>query len=169
MEAHHAISHLDDLELAILVCLIAGDHCIIRTPKHLLDRVQKEVEDSAANVFGLTAKTVQYGTSDDDQVLADALSNQVKPESNPSGNTLLVQVNVIIARHLNQAPHRVQLEALDLMRSKKLMSYNKALVLPNPFLFVSLLSDDAYGPPLFTPHLVRIQFCFLDANELTIR
>lgn len=158
MEAHHAISQLNDLELAILVCLTAGEHCIIRTSDHLLDRAQKGLEDCVSSVFNLVSVSLRYGTDDDFNVLGHALSEKttmyyMAPDS--SGQTLQSQVNVVIARDLNHAPGRVQIEALEFIRSRSLVQEDKVLVLQPPFLFVALISDDAAGPPFFTPHLVR--------------
>jgi len=53
-----AISTLTDLQLALLICLIAEQHPIIRAPAHLLDEVQAELEDAARRVFGLTRVVV---------------------------------------------------------------------------------------------------------------
>lgn len=48
------ISQLNDLELAVLVCLSAEQHCIVRAPEHLFDEVQAELESAALSVFGLS-------------------------------------------------------------------------------------------------------------------
>lgn len=52
------ISTLTDLQLALLICLIAEQQPIIRAPAHLLDEVQAELEDAARYVFGLTCGVV---------------------------------------------------------------------------------------------------------------
>ncbi|KAJ4331407.1 hypothetical protein N0V87_009197 [Didymella glomerata] len=48
------VQTLSDLELAILVCLVAEQHCIIETEAQLLDTVESELKLVATNVFGLT-------------------------------------------------------------------------------------------------------------------
>ena len=48
-----AISQLDDLELAVLVCLVAKEHCIVRAPQHLLPAVQTKLESTARDIFRL--------------------------------------------------------------------------------------------------------------------
>jgi len=48
-----AISQLDDLELAVLVCLVAKEHCIVRAPQHLLLAVQTKLESITRDIFSL--------------------------------------------------------------------------------------------------------------------
>ncbi|KAJ4372590.1 hypothetical protein N0V86_007952 [Didymella sp. IMI 355093] len=48
------VQTLSDLELAVLVCLVAEQHCIIETEKQLLDTVESELKLVASNVFGVT-------------------------------------------------------------------------------------------------------------------
>jgi len=55
---HSAISQLDDLGLALLVCLIGKQHCIIRAPKHLLQDVEAQVSSLASTVFALEFASV---------------------------------------------------------------------------------------------------------------
>ena len=38
------VQTLSDLELAVLVCLVAEQHCIIKTEGQLLDNVQEELK-----------------------------------------------------------------------------------------------------------------------------
>jgi len=62
MDSAAAISQLDDLELAVLVCLVAKEHCIIRTPQHLLSTVQAKLESLAKDIFGLAAVCIECGS-----------------------------------------------------------------------------------------------------------
>lgn len=55
---HSAISQLDDLGLALLVCLIGKQHCIIRAPRHLLQNVEAQLTSLASNVFALEFTSV---------------------------------------------------------------------------------------------------------------
>ncbi|KAF2633103.1 hypothetical protein BU25DRAFT_329629 [Macroventuria anomochaeta] len=48
------VQTLSDLELAVLVCLVAEQHCIIQTEGQLLDNVEEELKLVATDVFGLT-------------------------------------------------------------------------------------------------------------------
>jgi hypothetical protein len=38
------VQALSDIELAVLLCLVADQHCIIETEKQLLDNLQQELE-----------------------------------------------------------------------------------------------------------------------------
>jgi len=59
MDSAVAISQLDDLELAVLVCLVAKEHCIIRASQHLFPTVQAKLESVAKDIFGLAAVCVE--------------------------------------------------------------------------------------------------------------
>ena len=59
MDSAAAISQLDDLELAVLVCLVAKEHCIVRALQHLLPTVQARLESVAKDIFSLTAVSIE--------------------------------------------------------------------------------------------------------------
>lgn len=42
--AVNTINELSDPELAVLVCLVCNQHCIIRTPSDLLDGLEEELQ-----------------------------------------------------------------------------------------------------------------------------
>lgn len=48
------VQALSDLELAVLICLVADQHCIIEAERDLAGGVQEELKIIASNVFGLT-------------------------------------------------------------------------------------------------------------------
>ncbi|KAF2025165.1 hypothetical protein EK21DRAFT_77087 [Setomelanomma holmii] len=48
------VQYLSDIELAVLVCLVADQHCIIEAQQDLLHAVAQELRLVANNVFGLT-------------------------------------------------------------------------------------------------------------------
>ncbi|KAF9700833.1 hypothetical protein EKO04_002082 [Ascochyta lentis] len=48
------VQTLSDLELAVLVCLVAEQHCIVQTEGQLLGNIEQELKLIATNVFGLT-------------------------------------------------------------------------------------------------------------------
>ncbi|KAF1357429.1 hypothetical protein EJ07DRAFT_129072 [Lizonia empirigonia] len=50
---------LSDLELAVLVCIVAEQHCIVQTEGQLLDNVEEELKLIATNVFGLTCAVLE--------------------------------------------------------------------------------------------------------------
>ncbi|KAH7384410.1 hypothetical protein DE146DRAFT_668548 [Phaeosphaeria sp. MPI-PUGE-AT-0046c] len=62
------VQALSDLELAVLVCLVADQHCIIETERDLIDDVEAELQLIARDVFGLacTVLTCTESTTLDD-------------------------------------------------------------------------------------------------------
>ncbi|KAL6703554.1 hypothetical protein ACN47E_009579 [Coniothyrium glycines] len=48
------VQSLGDLELAVLISLVADQHCIIETDKALFENVKRELQLVASNVFGLS-------------------------------------------------------------------------------------------------------------------
>ena len=68
------VQELTDIELAILLCLVAGQHCIIETEEDALDNLQEELQlvrcglksksftegfdQIASNVYGLSAAVI---------------------------------------------------------------------------------------------------------------
>jgi hypothetical protein len=65
MDSAVAISHLDDLELAVLVCLVAKEHCIIRAPQGLLPTIRRKLQSIVKDVFDLTAVCIECGPATD--------------------------------------------------------------------------------------------------------
>ncbi|KAH7371284.1 hypothetical protein BKA66DRAFT_424316 [Pyrenochaeta sp. MPI-SDFR-AT-0127] len=48
------VQALSDIELAVLLCLVADQHCIIEAEKEVIDGVREELKLVASDVFGLT-------------------------------------------------------------------------------------------------------------------
>jgi hypothetical protein len=59
--------------------------------------------------------------------------------------------NVIIAKNLDEAPKQVQIQALELMRTKRIFTHTSVQSVPKRFLFIALLAGGE-GPRL-TKHL----------------
>ncbi|OAL05195.1 hypothetical protein IQ06DRAFT_212865 [Phaeosphaeriaceae sp. SRC1lsM3a] len=62
------VQALSDLELAVLVCLTANQHCIIETDRDLIDDVEAELQLIARDVFGLSCTVLacsEHTTLDD--------------------------------------------------------------------------------------------------------
>ncbi|MCJ1430242.1 hypothetical protein MMC29_008159 [Sticta canariensis] len=57
-----SVQELTDLELALLLGLTAGEHCIIQTEEEVLDLVEEELQLIASNVFGLSHATIHCTT-----------------------------------------------------------------------------------------------------------
>ncbi|THY36359.1 hypothetical protein D6D01_00488 [Aureobasidium pullulans] len=147
------VQALGDLELAVLLCLVAQQHCIISTQNLLLDNLAQELQLIAANIFGLTCALVNCSaatTLDDfkQSVLVDiqdplddhaASSTRLSLPSfkhtgsrqtffrNQSGTSNELDerkiADIIIAKDLNMANSNVQTQALELIRTKRLFSH----------------------------------------------
>ncbi|KAF3031994.1 hypothetical protein E8E12_000612 [Didymella heteroderae] len=156
------VQTLSDLELAVLVCLVAEQHCIIETEGQLLDAVESELKLVATNVFGLTWAVLEckeqttlddFGCgilvkddADDDYFNSRSEASNVKACPIASSRTLnaFTQLdsgriaNIIIAKNLDRANSQVQIQALELMRGKRNFTRTAVHAAPRPFLFVAL-------------------------------
>jgi len=86
MDSAAAIAQLDDLELAVLVCLVAKEHCIIRTPQHLLPTVQAKLESVAKDIFGLATVCVECGPATGIDELQDCVTNRAARDAGEDGS-----------------------------------------------------------------------------------
>jgi len=76
MDSVVAISQLDDLELAVVVCLVAKEHCIIRAPQHLLPTVQTKLETIARDIFSLVPVWLECGPATDVAEVQEAVTKR---------------------------------------------------------------------------------------------
>lgn len=83
-DIHSLIPNLSELELAILICLVADRHLIVRAPDDELEEVQKDIKAIALNTFGFTFTSLECSQSTN----LDDLSSAVMEEetSQPSTN-----------------------------------------------------------------------------------
>lgn len=162
------IHDLSDLELATLLCLTNNEHCIIDAEPEALEDVVQELRLISAKVFGLPHVVVDCTptmTLDDfttacfpDAPRADSpirVRNDSLYSASPAFRSASVApalqlASVIIARNLSLAPRVVQIQALELMRTKHLYTHQGRYVVPSPFLLITVLSSDA---PQLTEHL----------------
>ncbi|PBP27461.1 hypothetical protein BUE80_DR001714 [Diplocarpon rosae] len=178
------IHDLSDLELAAVICLVAQEHCIIDTEPDAIDDLVQELQLVASKVFGLANAIVDCceQTSLDDFAHA-ILSVEHSPtrsnsslrtrkdsyfrsnpvfgttDRSPAGEPLhdnRTIANVIIAKNLDEAPKQVQLQALELMRTKRIYTRTSVQSAPKRFLFIALLGGGE-GPRL-TKHLNEYMF-----------
>ncbi|TVY71344.1 hypothetical protein LSUE1_G008451 [Lachnellula suecica] len=174
------IHDLSDLELATLICLVAQEHCIIDTEPDALDDLVQELELVAANVFGLSHALIDCSehTSLDDfaHAILSIEGSPVRSNSTvrtrqdsyflnaPTFQSIAARspvsenfadnksiANVIIAKNLDEAPKQVQIQALELMRTKRIYTRTSVQKAPKRFLFIALLGGGE-GPRL-TKHL----------------
>ncbi|KAG9237715.1 hypothetical protein BJ875DRAFT_438141 [Amylocarpus encephaloides] len=178
------IHELGDLELAALICLVAKEHCIIDTEPDAIDELVDELELVAEKVFGLPHALIdcsEHTTLDDfaqaiftvdgspsrsnspvrtrqDSYFLNAstfhsINRSPVAESFTDNKTI---ANVIIAKNLDEAPKQVQIQALELMRTKRIYTRTSIQPAPKRFLFIALLAGGE-GPRL-TKHLNNHMF-----------
>lgn len=165
------VPDLTDLELAVLLCLVAQQHCLITTEDELLDDLAAELALIVSEVFSLSYKVVsredlvsveKFGeailshdhfasssTADDEEQLAHhSLLAKVNFRTGSRGGTerdldTRLVVSVIIAKDFNLAPQEVQVAALELMRNRRIYSRTTVHPVPKIFLFLPLISISA--------------------------
>ncbi|SPO00667.1 uncharacterized protein DNG_03415 [Cephalotrichum gorgonifer] len=69
-----------------------------------------------------------------------------------SGQTLFIP-EVVLARNLDRAPKAVQIQALELLRTRRIFTRTAVQTAPKTFLFVPLLGAESGGAARVTPHL----------------
>lgn len=168
------LQNLSDLGLAILICLITHEHCLIQTTLSSLDDVTRELELILTKIFRLRHITVECSESTTPDEFAqfilltetnttrtdsmtrirhDRIYNPAKSQSGSRSSAAKTQVtstsifNVIIAKNFNYTSNQVQHQVLDLMRTGRLHSKNYSHNVPEQFLFIILLAAGE-GPGL---------------------
>ncbi|RMJ22318.1 hypothetical protein PHISP_06815 [Aspergillus sp. HF37] len=154
---------LSGLEVALLLSLSAREHCLIETTEDAIHDVARELALISSNTFNLSFAILDCssdtsldnfckevldsarGLPQSTRLRTDSLSNlsrlQTAQESDRlSGGNV---VNVVLAKNFNHAPERIQLHALELVRSKKLVAQSATLNAPPDFLFVSLVARNS--------------------------
>ncbi|KAF8425116.1 hypothetical protein EV426DRAFT_596394 [Tirmania nivea] len=175
--------NLDDIQLAVLLSLIAKRHCLVTTDEQHLDPLQKQLEKVGSAGFGLSTAIVTCTpeTTIDDFVAAILLQEENKSPQRPSHSPVMSFdsresyfsrrhrhqlsggtvddlwrgrriANFVIARNLDLAPEQVQIQALELLRSKRI-TRKEVHQAPARFLMVALLAKVPVGSPL-NCHLV---------------
>jgi len=173
------IHDLSDVELATLLCLVAKEHCIIDTEPDSIDELVQELGLVAAKAFGLSHAVLDCSEHTTLNDFAHAIisvdSNSAPPISpvrtrqdsyfvhtpafqsitrSPPSDTFAENksmANVIIAKNIDEAPQQVQIQALELMRTKRIYTRTSVQNAPKRFLFIAVLAGGE-GPRL-TKHL----------------
>ncbi|KAL1797813.1 hypothetical protein ACET3X_004419 [Alternaria dauci] len=166
------VQSLSDLELAVLICLVADQHCIIEAERDLTRDVVEELKLVATNIFGLTWAVLECNedtTLDDfgsgilvkeedsdyfgSKVERDREESDRRTSKSPRPFSSLDSrhiANIVIARNLNRANPQVQIQALELIRGKRNFTRTAVHAAPRPFLFIALNASDS---PRLTMHL----------------
>ncbi|KAK8170409.1 hypothetical protein BC567DRAFT_164306 [Phyllosticta citribraziliensis] len=171
-DAADKVHALSNLELAALLCLVAEQHCIVEADPSQLDAVARELQVLTAGVFGLSSvvldcsdkTTVDHFGNDllvpDNNTAHDESyfsphddAGPVSPAYRPNSRALLSPkspleanksiANVVIAKNLNQSRSQVHIQALELIRNKRIYTRNAVHAAPKRFVFIVLLAPDS--------------------------
>ncbi|KAK4250241.1 hypothetical protein C7999DRAFT_38752 [Corynascus novoguineensis] len=201
------VHSLSDLELAVLLSLIAREHCLISTEPDSVDELAEELRLIASKTFNLSSAIVSCHSHTTLEDFATSLF--VQPTRGPPspGNTRSVSpyqprneqlqlsiggtsspgsyfpispspriggpvtplspsaggsssniaqariANVILAKDLDCAPRAVQIQALELLRTRRIFTRTSVQTAPKQFLFIALVGASSGGQARVTPHL----------------
>lgn len=168
------VHDLSDLELALLLCLIAKEHCLLSTPNNAIDTLAEELRLVAKKVFGLSCVVVEcdHNTTLDDFASALLLPHDRTPSPRQTfenssgyfGRASLSRIaaspaislriaNVVVVKNLNLAPQAVQIQALELLRTKRIYTRTAVQAAPKQFLFVPVIAAENGGKARVASHL----------------
>ncbi|KAM3518460.1 hypothetical protein NHJ13051_008166 [Beauveria bassiana] len=179
------VHDLSDLELAVLLCLISREHCLISTPASAIDSLMLELQLIATRTFGLEWAVIDCSPSTTLEDLASSLLSTSSPPpdhhgtSKPSGSYFTSHArtgkipstgpalattpgggtanphiaNFVLARNLDRAPHAVQIQVLELLRTRRLFTRTTVQVAPKQFVLIPVLEAPSGGRARVTPHL----------------
>ena len=78
------------------------------------------------------------------------------PSAGGGSSSQVVQpriANVILAKNLDRAPRAVQIQALELLRTRRIFTRTSVQTAPKQFLFIALVGASSGGQARVTPHL----------------
>ncbi|KAL1966886.1 hypothetical protein VTN77DRAFT_3851 [Rasamsonia byssochlamydoides] len=175
LETEHLISDLTDLDLAVLLSLIAQEHCLIETTSDCIDDVSKELALICQNTFGLSYALLDCS---EETSLDDFSTRILAPDPVPTGrqyspsltrhaaesrypsfksahgiqeHSMSVKdnylderkvVNVVIAKNFNRTRDDIQIQALELLRSRRIFTKTAVHGTPKVFLFIAVIASD---------------------------
>ncbi|KAL4802165.1 hypothetical protein BDV18DRAFT_66825 [Aspergillus unguis] len=121
---------LSDLELALLICLGGHEHCLIEATEGNINDVAAELALICSHTYGLSYKSLELSETTSLEEFRDQICTRWSKGL----------VEVIIAKNFDYASESIQLEALDLMRSRKLTTEQGVIEAPAHFLFVPVIA-----------------------------
>ncbi|KAI9847665.1 MAG: hypothetical protein M1838_000811 [Thelocarpon superellum] len=202
---------LNDLELVVLLSLVANEHCIIAAEEEALDPLEDELKLVVEKVFGLSHAVVDCSehTTLDDFARAILIPDNRSDPSRAQSPTSLKQegsyfrskdlwihspagpqrfdaqgsidtrkiANVVIAKNLDLASQQVQVQALELLRTRRMFTRTEIHAAPQSFLFIPLIAGTQPNPQLmrhlndhiFMSHYHAPEDGFPNADEGTAR
>ncbi|RMD42719.1 hypothetical protein DV735_g2411, partial [Chaetothyriales sp. CBS 134920] len=173
---------LSDLELAVLLSLVAKQHCLVYTSEDLIEDVAEELGLIVTEVFDLNCAILEpeclqsramFGeavlddnTNPDDSDLITTLPSRsdnapLVPAGQGSAKPKLdarLVVNVVIAKHFDVACEDVQFQVLEMIGRNRIVS--KTTVHPTPTTFLFIPINDRFF--MSHHHVERDGFPFLE-------
>ncbi|EXJ55893.1 hypothetical protein A1O7_08824 [Cladophialophora yegresii CBS 114405] len=171
------VEDLTDLELAVLLSLVAQHHCMVVTTGDLLDDLASELALIVRDMFNLSyiildrddlqsinafgAAILDDDNADDDGALYESDADVANPgmlspklasvDFRAAPSSLLERskldtrkvVNVVIAKDFNYAHQDVQIQALDLIRRRRVYSRTTVHLAPKTFLLLPLVTTSS--------------------------
>lgn len=164
------LQQLGDLDLAVLVSLTSAQHCIFSSAPRKTTELRDELRLICKETFGLQAAVIDCSpetTVDEfsEALLVDVIDDfedalerrddpvQLNVNLAPSRGNSVGRfgslpnnlddrriADVVIAYHLNEAGTNVQVQTLELLRTKRIFTRTSMHVAPRDFLFVVVLS-----------------------------
>ncbi|KAK4546410.1 hypothetical protein LTR36_002087 [Oleoguttula mirabilis] len=162
------LSQLGDLDLAILVSLVSGQHCIFTSGPQRTRDLRDELRLTCTETFGLQAAVVDCSAKTTVDQFSEALlvdviddfEDAVEERNDPTGlswaphrghspgrfgslsNALDDRriADVVVAHHLDRAGTNVQVQTLELLRTKRIFTRTSMHTAPKDFLFIVVLS-----------------------------
>ena len=188
---HSKIQELEDLELAILICLIAKEHCIFSTDNQSKHDLRDELRLICTSVFSLQPVVVEFSpsmtvdefnesiltdskTADDADfgpsegyerptLSIDFSSSRGRRSQQFGSNTLDERriADVIIATDLDTASENVQIRALELVRTKRIFTRTAMHTASKGFMILAVSSK----PGSRLSHHLNDLFCMSHFHE----
>ncbi|KAK3680042.1 hypothetical protein LTR78_000419 [Recurvomyces mirabilis] len=167
------LQQLSDLDLAVLVSLASGQHCICSSPSHLGKDLRNELVLTCRETFGLQTAIINCSrkttvdefseailvesidTFEDAEEGQDKANNHagspprqnIRPSANPGKFSSLTNAlddrriaDVVIAMHLDVASESVQVQTLELLRTKRIFTRTAMHSAPRDFLLIVVAS-----------------------------
>ncbi|KAJ6139273.1 hypothetical protein N7471_005759 [Penicillium samsonianum] len=174
---------LSDLEVALLLCLVAREHCLIETTSHCINDLAKELALIGSTTFNYSYCILDCSSATSiDDIFNDVLTPNARANYRPSRPWLNTEssskrssykslgdysksptpfsqlgsnvVNIVIAKNFNFVSDDIQMHMLQLMRSRELVTESGTLSAPQDFLFIPLVARNSDQlRPPLKPHM----------------
>lgn len=177
------IQELSDLELGMLLGLIAQGHCLMTTEDDLVDDLANELSLIASERFGLSYAVLEQEdlTTVDrfGEAILEQQGNQFAADDDPRPGTLRARLanlhiraaprtfqhrehdndldnrmikNVVIAKGFNLAEESVQVQAIEIINNRRILSHTAVHVAPKTYMFIPIIASSTKNVHL-VPHL----------------